>query len=322
MKAGTKPGKAKAPSIPARSAWAQHVVGAGLVGDHVRTDPPLEELREDLGRVAHQAHRQGPPVVQGFPDPVQRLLQIRRGAIAVGPLHPAASPLRVDLNHQGHPAVHRDRQRLGATHATQSGGQHQAPFQGAREVLTRQFGQGLIGALEDALGSDVDPGTRGHLPVHGQSRGLEVPELLPGRPGRNQVGVRDQHPGGPRMRLEDSDGLSRLHQQGLVTLQTAQAAHQGVIALPVSRRPAGSAIDHQLVGFLGHLGVQVVHEHAQGGFLLPAFAGEGPPPGSANCGSDRHTKTSRFQSGARGRRSQRLLRIPSPARVVIAALPP
>ena len=37
--------------------------------------------------------------------------------------------------------------------------------------------------------------------------------------------------------------------------------------------PAGAAIDHEAIGVLGHLGIEVVHEHAQGGLLHPALAG-------------------------------------------------
>ncbi len=34
----------------------------------------------------------------------------------------------------------------------------------------------------------------------------------------------------------------------------------------------GAAIDDQIVGSLGHLRIEVIHQHAQGGFLLPALA--------------------------------------------------
>src|SRR5438477_4117346 len=43
--------------------------------------------------------------------------------------------------------------------------------------------------------------------------------------------------------------------------------------MPGARRPAGAAVDDEAVGILGHVGVEVVHEHAQGGFLNPALAG-------------------------------------------------
>ena len=37
---------------------------------------------------------------------------------------------------------------------------------------------------------------------------------------------------------------------------------------------AAAAVDDQVLGPLGDLGVEVVHEHAQGGLLEPALAGQ------------------------------------------------
>ena len=54
----------------------------------------------------------------------------------------------------------------------------------------------------------------------------------------------------------------------------AQLAHDGVEGLPAAGGPAGAAVDDQVVGALGHLGIEVVHEHPQRGFLLPARGSE------------------------------------------------
>ena len=76
------------------------------------------------------------------------------------------------------------------------------------------------------------------------------------------------------MRAEDAHRPARLHQQRLVVFERLQRAHDGVEALPVARRPAGAAIDDQVARVLADLRVEVVHQHAQGGFLLPALAGD------------------------------------------------
>src|ERR1035438_3263357 len=44
---------------------------------------------------------------------------------------------------------------------------------------------------------------------------------------------------------------------------------------PVAGGFAGAAVDHQVGRALGDVGVEVVHEHAQGGFLLPSPAAQG-----------------------------------------------
>ena len=54
----------------------------------------------------------------------------------------------------------------------------------------------------------------------------------------------------------------------------AQLADDGVEGRPRSRGPARPAVDDEVVGPLGDLRVEVVHEHPQRGFLLPAAAGE------------------------------------------------
>ena len=50
-----------------------------------------------------------------------------------------------------------------------------------------------------------------------------------------------------------------------------ELAHDGVEALPVARGLADAAVDDEVLRALGHLGVEVVHQHAQGRFLLPAL---------------------------------------------------
>jgi hypothetical protein len=47
-----------------------------------------------------------------------------------------------------------------------------------------------------------------------------------------------------------------------------------VIAIPVSRGFAGAAIDHEIARALADFFVEIIHQHAHGGFLLPTFAGE------------------------------------------------
>ncbi len=100
---------------------------------------------------------------------------------------------RIDVDAERNAAAHGHRERLRAAHAAEPGGDHEAAAQAAAESLARHRLEGLEGALQDALGADVDPRPRGHLPVHRQPHGLEAPELLPGRPARHQQRVGDQH---------------------------------------------------------------------------------------------------------------------------------
>jgi len=141
-------------------------------------------------------------------------------------------------------------------------------------MLAGGGGERLVGALQDPLGADVDPGPGGHLAVHHEALAVELVEVLPGRPGRDEHRVGDEDAGCVGVGVEDADRLARLHEQRLVVLQLAQAPHDRVEALPVARGLADAAVDDELVRTLRHLGVEVVHEHAEGGFLRPRLAGD------------------------------------------------
>src|SRR5205807_10324990 len=46
----------------------------------------------------------------------------------------------------------------------------------------------------------------------------------------------------------------------------------GIECFPIARRSSSSAINDQSIGRLRDLRIEVVHQHAQGSFLMPAFA--------------------------------------------------
>ena len=173
-----------------------------------------------------------------------------------------------------HRAGQRGGQRLRAAHAAQAGGQDPLARQVVVVVLAAGFDEGLEGALHDALAADVDPAAGRHLAVHEQALAVELVEVLPVGPLRHQVRVGEQHARRVRVRLEHADRLARLDQQRLVVVQLLQRREDLVEAGPVARRAADAAVDHQVLRVLGHFGVEVVLQHAVGGFGEPALAGE------------------------------------------------
>ena len=68
--------------------------------------------------------------------------------------------------------------------------------------------------------------------------------------------------------------MPRLVELGVVPdLATDQtSAHDRVVVVPAARGLAGTAVDDEILGALRHIRIEVVHQHAQGGFLLPAPA--------------------------------------------------
>jgi hypothetical protein len=76
------------------------------------------------------------------------------------------------------------------------------------------------------------------------------------------------------MRLEHAHGLAGLDEERFVVLERDERAHDGIERFPVARRLAGAAVDDEIVGALGDIGIEIVHQHPECGFLRPAFAGQ------------------------------------------------
>ncbi len=252
----------------------QRVVRGGLVGDDVDGRLHGEQLRDQFGGVAEHADGQRPARVAGLGGQPQRVVERVGPDVEVAVLDPALDGARVAVDADHHAAVHGDGERLGAAHAAEPGGEGDGAGERAAEVLLADRGERLVRALEDALGADVDPRTGGHLAVHGQAERFEAAELLPGGPVADQVGVGDQHPRGPLVGLHDADRAAGLDEHRLVLLEPAQGADHGVEGVPVAGGLAGAPVHDEFVGVLGHLGVEVVLEHAQRRFLLPSLSAQ------------------------------------------------
>ena len=87
-------------------------------------------------------------------------------------------------------------------------------------------------------------------------------------------GVGDDDSGRPRMRAEDCDRLSRLHDQRFVVLEPLEGGDDGVEGSPAARGASRSAVDDEIFGTFGDFWVEVVHQHAKRGFLRPSLAGD------------------------------------------------
>ena len=87
------------------------------------------------------------------------------------------------------------------------------------------------------------------------------------------------------------DRLAGLDEQRLVVAEPSKLADDRVEGRPAAGGAPGPAVDDEVVRVLGDLGIEVVHEHPQDRFLLPAAAGQlgaaGRPdgPGAVGRGS-------------------------------------
>jgi hypothetical protein len=85
------------------------------------------------------------------------------------------------------------------------------------------------------------------------------------------------------MGAEYRDRFAALHQQRFIIAEAAQRLDRAIEGGPVAHRFARAAVDDEILGSLGDIGIQVVHQHAHRGLLLPTAAGE---LRSARCADD------------------------------------
>jgi long-chain acyl-CoA synthetase len=272
-----------------RHVAAQRIVRRGLVGEQIGHHAALGERRDQVRAVSYQSHRDWLALSHSVFQDAQRFVEVVDHHVAVAGLDAALDAFRVHVDPEKRTAVERRRERLRAAHPAQPARDNQFSGQVAAEMFLCCRRECFVRALQDSLRSDVDPASGRHLAVHRQSGAVELAEFLPVIPVADQIRVGDQHARRIFMRAEDSDWFAGLHQKRLVIFEAAQRRDNRVIASPVSRRLAAAAVNDQVRRALGHFGVEVVHEHAQRSFLLPALAGERASARRANdsaaCGS-------------------------------------
>ena len=262
-----------------RQVAVDRVMRAGLVGDDVGPHAAADQFGKHVRRVADEADRlrlagRGPAV-----DHRQRLVEVGRLGVEVAGADAEIDPGLVAFHREAAGAGEHRRQRLRPAHAAEAAGQDPAALEVAAVVLAAGLGEGLVGALHDALRADVDPRAGGHLAVHHQPGAIEFVELVPGRPVRHQVRVGDQHPRRVGVGAEHADRLARLHQQRLVGLERLEARDDAVEIGPGARRPPDPAVDDELVRVLGDVGMQVVHQHPHRRLGQPRLGGDLRPGG-------------------------------------------
>ena len=74
------------------------------------------------------------------------------------------------------------------------------------------------------------------------------------------------------MATENANGFAGLDKQRLVFVQVSKAFEDRVEAFPISCRFTPSAVNDQVVGIEGHVGVEVVLDHPIRGLDQPIFA--------------------------------------------------
>ncbi len=162
-------------------------MGTGLVGHHIHLNAAPHNLRQHIGAVSNQAHRQRPPFAPRLFTKHQRLIQVFGDHVAVARFHSPFNSAAIHINGQHHAVVERDGKRLRSSHAAYAAGYHQSTFESAAKVPLGQRGKGLKCPLQYALRTDINPAPRRHLAVHHQALAVQIVEVLPVGPLAHQI---------------------------------------------------------------------------------------------------------------------------------------
>ena len=141
----------------------------GLIGQNVRRDVAPQQFGKHIGNIAHQPYGQRPVVCPGIERPFEGHVEIVGHPVAVSGASPAFDSGTIHVNAQKRGFVKRRRQRLRPAHAAEPTGHDQPALQRGPKVLSSAGGERFVGALENALGADVNPASGGHLAEHRQS---------------------------------------------------------------------------------------------------------------------------------------------------------
>ncbi len=252
----------------------ERIVGARLVGDNIYLNAAANDFRQHIGAVPDESDRKRSAIAaRGLAKP-ERLVQILSKCVAIARFDPPQDPAAIDVDGEDHSVIQSDGERLSPTHAAHATGDNELVLQSAAEVPLGKRGEGLKRALQNSLRPDVDPGACGHLAVHHQAFAIELVEVVPSGPLPYQVGVGNDDPRRHFVRGKDSDGLAGLDEERVFGTEAFEFANDGVKALPVACRTADAAVDDKFLRALRNFRIEVVHEAAECGFLLPAFAAQ------------------------------------------------
>jgi len=179
-----------------------------LVSDNIRDDATQQQFGVDVGSVADQPDGFWNLLFESLFHLGHGVFEIVGDDVHVADIQAFLRALRVHLNDQSNAFIHGDCHWLGAAHTPQTSGEHKLAFKRGPALLVGERAKRFVGALQDALAADVNPGTGGHLTVHDQALGCQFVEVSLSCPVGHQVGVCDQHPGRVGVRAEDAHGLA------------------------------------------------------------------------------------------------------------------
>ena len=284
----------------------ERIVGRGLVGDEDRSarrgarapgttsaafpSRPTESARPSLAAACTRAN-----------GVVERGRRPRRGS---GVVEPALDSARIDLDAQDRRAGHRRREGLGAAHPAEPGGENRPPAQvrtsrSASRPRPRTSGTcpgGFPGCRCRSSSRRSSGRTSSALAPRGAGTRPRSPSGAPAASSRSAPAarrgcVRKTPTGFPLWTSSVSSSPSSSSER---TMRLERVVASGGLA--------GAAVDDELLGLLGDLGVEVVEEHPQRSLGLPRARVQ-RRPARARESSVRSPQSSSTRASSRRHRS-------------------
>ena len=234
-----------------------------------------QQLGEDLGGVAEQADRQRPLGVA-------RLDRQREGVVDVGGLDvevavvdAAVDAGLVAVHADRHALVHRHRQRLRAAHAADACGEGDGAGQGVRRTSSsrpHRRSRRCPAGCPACRCRSTSPPSSARTSSGPAASSLRNCSQFAQSPTRLELAISTR--GAHTWVRNTPTGLPDCTSMVSSFSRSRSVAHDRVERLPAAGGATGAAVDHEVLGVLGDLGVEVVHQHPQRGFLLPALAGD------------------------------------------------
>ncbi len=273
---GSRPrsSRASANGSPVRHVPFERVVRRGLVGEHVGGDAAPTRCSSRSTALASTAIETARRSSRAASARSTRSRDVGRHLVEVARVEPPPDARRVDLGDQADALVHRHRQRLRAAHAAEAGGDDET----AGEACRRSAGaRTRRGSRRCPAGCPACRCRSTSRPSSGRTwsgralraAGTRRPSPTWGRAAswRSAPAARPRGCGRPPPACPTARAASRPR-------PAAAAWRRWRRTPPSCAPPAGAAVDDQLLRVLRHLGIEVVHQHAQRRLLLPAAAGE------------------------------------------------
>ena len=213
---------------------------------------------------------------RGPRPPARRACVERVGLdVEVAVLDPPVDPRLVALDADHDAVVHGDGERLGAAHAAEPGGQRDRAGQRAAEPTCRRPRRTSRRCPAGCPGCRCRSTSRRSSGRTSSARGPRAGGTPPSWPSRRPGWSWRSAPAAPTRgcasrRPACRDCTSIVSSSSSV----AQRAHERVVRLPVAGRLAGAAVDDEVLGTLGVLRVEVVHQHPQRRLGLPRPRGQ------------------------------------------------